>query len=48
MFYFSYANMWSLKAISYLLIMSIGNGVGSLILYWINRFINEKKGNLGE
>lgn len=48
MFYFSYANMWSLKAIGYLLIMSIGNGVGSLILYWINRFINEKKGNLGE
>ena len=45
MFYFSYANIWSLKTIGYLLIMSIGNGVGSLILYWINRYINVKKGN---
>lgn len=42
MFYFSYANAWSLIAVLYLLIMSIGNGVGSIILYWINRFINNK------
>ena len=45
MFYFSYANMWSFKTILYLIVMSVGNGVGSLILYWINRFVSDKKEN---
>ena len=42
MFYFSYANSWSLNTVLYLLVMSVGNGVGSIILYWINRFISNK------
>jgi formate/nitrite transporter FocA (FNT family) len=42
MFYFSYADSWSLNTVLYLLVMSVGNGVGSIILYWINRFISNK------
>lgn len=37
MFYISYANYWSLKAVLYIVIMSLGNGVGSLIIWGIMR-----------
>ena len=43
MFYFTYAGSWSFLAIGYILVMSVGNGVGSLILWGINKFIEEKK-----
>lgn len=37
MFYISYANYWSLKMVLYIVIMSLGNGVGSLIIWGIMR-----------
>lgn len=43
MFYFTYAESWSIFSIVYILVMSVGNGVGSLILWGINKFIEEKK-----
>ena len=43
MFYFTYAGSWSVLAIGYILVMSVGNGVGSLILWGINKFVEEKK-----
>lgn len=33
MFYFSLANVWSLKTVLYILIMVIGNSIGSLLIY---------------
>lgn len=44
MFYFSIANLWSLKSILYIIIMIIGNGMGSLIIPIIFKLI--KKENL--
>lgn len=39
MFYFSLANVWSMKAFLYLLIMIIGNSLGSIIMaIYYNRF----------
>jgi formate/nitrite transporter FocA (FNT family) len=32
MYYFSVANMWSIKALGYLLVMSFGNGCGGVII----------------
>lgn len=43
MFYITYAGSWSLKAILYIVIMSLGNGVGSLLLWGINKLVKEKK-----
>lgn len=40
MFYISYANAWSLRAFLSILVMSIGNGVGSLLLWGIGHFSN--------
>ncbi len=42
MFYFTYAGAWSWKSIGYLLIMTLGNGAGSLILWSLNHFIGLK------
>lgn len=39
MYYFSVANMWSLNTILYLLIMILGNSIGSLIISIGNRII---------
>lgn len=36
MFYFTYASAWSWKAFGYLLLMSLGNGIGSIILWSFN------------
>ena len=43
MFYLAFNHNWSFISIISLIVMSIGNGVGSLILYWINRFIGMDK-----
>ena len=43
MFYISYAGSWSLTAVLYIVIMSLGNGVGSLLLWGINKVVEEKK-----
>ena len=43
MFYITYAGSWSLTAVLYVVIMSLGNGVGSLLLWGINKVIEEKK-----
>ncbi len=41
MYYFSVANMWSLNTILYLLIMILGNSIGSLIISLGNRLMKE-------
>lgn len=38
MFYFSYANVWSIKTVLYVLITTVGNGLGSIILWAIFKF----------
>ena len=48
MFYFSIAGIWSKKVILYLLIMILGNSVGSIIFAFYNKVFNKKfllKGN---
>lgn len=42
MFYFSYANAWNLKSILYILLMSFGNSLGSIILWAIGNYSKEK------
>ncbi len=42
MFYFSYANAWNFKSILYILLMSLGNGLGSIILWSVGYFAKEK------
>lgn len=49
-FYFSLSNMWTWKSILYLLIISIGNGIGSLLLWSLLRIyekyvLNKKADN---
>lgn len=39
MYYFSIANMWSLKALSYLIIMIFGNTVGGVLIPLSNKLI---------
>lgn len=39
MFYISYASMWSWKAFGYIMMMTLGNGVGSIILWGINKVL---------
>lgn len=41
MFYFSLANVWSLKAVGYILIMTLGNAIGSWIFAVHKKFIKE-------
>ena len=43
MFYITYAGSWSLTAVLYIIIMSLGNGVGSLLLWGVNKVVEEKK-----
>ena len=43
MFYFSFANAWSIKAVYYLIIMILGNSLGSIIIYLILRLAEGKK-----
>lgn len=38
-FYFSMANLWGFKSILYVLIMLIGNGIGSLIIPFVNKLL---------
>ncbi len=38
MFYFSYANVWSIKTVLYVLITTVGNGLGSIVLWAIFKF----------
>lgn len=42
MFYFTYSGLWSFKAILYIIIMSIANGLGSLFLWVINKICEGK------
>lgn len=42
MFYFSAANMWSWKTILYILIMGVGNGIGSLIIWGFEKIGSKK------
>ncbi|MBE6124607.1 MAG: formate/nitrite transporter family protein [Erysipelotrichaceae bacterium] len=42
MFYITYAGSWSLIAFLYIIIMSLGNGVGSLLFWGINKIVEEK------
>ena len=42
MFYITYAGSWSLIAFLYIIIMSLGNGVGSLLFWSINKIVEEK------
>jgi len=37
MFYFSAANAWSLQAVGYLLVMTLGNLIGSIVFYGIEK-----------
>ena len=41
MFYFSLANVWCLKTILYILIMIIGNSIGSLLIYWLLKIVKK-------
>lgn len=41
MFYFSYSNVWSVNAILYILLMTLGNSIGSIVLWLMNKFIGE-------
>ncbi len=43
MFYFTIGNVWSMKAVGYLLIMTIGNAVGGMLLPWIKLIFADKK-----
>lgn len=43
MYYFSVANMWTLKTILYVLIMILGNSVGSILLALLIKFGNNKE-----
>ena len=43
MFYFSLANAWSADALLYLLVMIVGNAIGSILLYIIVRLAEGKK-----
>lgn len=42
MYYFSVSNMWSLKTIIYMLIMILGNSLGSIFIAYLNNFVDEK------
>lgn len=37
MFYFSLAGAWSLRAVIYLLLMTLGNSVGGILLPWVKK-----------
>lgn len=41
-YYFSAANMWSLKAIGYILMIALGNGIGSIISYVLLRYCQNR------
>lgn len=41
-YYFSAANMWSLKAVGYILMIALGNGIGSMICYILLRYCQGK------
>ena len=43
MYYFSVANMWTLKTVLYVLIMILGNSVGSILLALIIKFGTNKE-----
>jgi formate/nitrite transporter FocA (FNT family) len=43
MYYFSVANMWTLKTILYVLIMILGNSVGSILLALLIKFGTNKE-----
>lgn len=40
MYYFSVANMWNLKSLGYLLLMIVGNSLGSIIISFGNKLIS--------
>lgn len=48
MFYISLANAWNMKAIVFLLVVSVGNIVGGIILPLASRFVDGKKLGLEE
>ncbi len=41
-YYFSAANAWTLKTVGYLLIIALGNGIGSLICYVLLRYCQNR------
>lgn len=43
MYYFSVANMWTLKTVLYVLVMILGNSVGSILLALLIKFGIDKK-----
>ena len=43
MYYFSFASMWSLKTLLYILIMILGNSIGSLLIYVLIKLAEAKK-----
>lgn len=43
MFYFSYSNVWSFKALLYILIMTLGNSLGSILLWGLNKIMGDLK-----
>ncbi len=42
MFYFTFAGVWSLKVMLYLLIMTIGNSLGGMFIPFIMKFVKQK------
>ena len=44
MFYFSVANAWSLTAVGYLLVMTVGNLVGAVLSEAVKKMYSEQGG----
>lgn len=42
MFYYTVAGVWSVKAVAYLLVMTVGNAVGGMIIPLIRKINNDK------
>ena len=42
MFYFTLAGAWSLKAVLYLLIMTLGNSLGGMFIPFVMKFVKQK------
>lgn len=43
MFFFSFASSWSIKALSYILIMILGNSIGSIAIYLLLKLTEKTK-----
>lgn len=45
MFYFSFASSWNLNTLLYILIMVLGNSIGSIVIYLLLKLFESKKAN---